>query len=166
MKRDLFEVMYVYVMTTSEYRTLTSKKIRLFEFIYAVCWFYLHKKYVFYLMAVAKSGLSVARQDVLATFNCLILGTPNILFSYIMFLIRMIVNGVNEVISRRFSPISGSNRARFCCKLISAGTSKVGFPPSLVVKFLPIKSFQQIFFSKVPKVSAGFDFHLILKKSF
>ena len=165
MKRDLIEVMYVYMMTTSEYRTLTSKKIHLVEFIYLVCWFYLHKKYVFYLMAVAKSGLSVARQDVLATFNCLILGTPNILFSYIMFLIRMIVNDVNHFI-HMFSPICGSNRTGFSCKLISAWTSKVGFPPSLVVKFLPIKSFQQIFFSKVPKVSAGFDFYLVLKKSF
>ena len=37
-------------------------------------------------MAEAKSGLRVSRQEVLVTFSWRILGTPNILFSYITFL--------------------------------------------------------------------------------
>ena len=112
-------------------------------------------------MAEAKSGLRVSRQDVLVTFSWRILGTPNILFSYITFLDITVESRQPS----HLSPVSVRDGAGAVGELLSDRALEGGDSPALVIELLPVETVQQLSLSKMPEVKIFPDLQLLLKQS-
>ena len=115
-------------------------------------------------MAEAKSGLRVSRQEVLVTFSWRILGTPNILFSYITFL-DITGDSSQGPQPSPLSPVSVRDGAGPVGELLSDRALEGGDSPALVVELLPVQTVQQLCLSKMPEVKIFPDLQLLLKQS-